>query len=124
MGSGTYQSKQRFRQGDIVLAKYPFTDLGGAKLRPAIVISNNEFNETHNDIILVPLTSIIRNEDISLIINSDDLISGRLIKTSAIRIDKIFSLNKKLIDARIGKIRESILEVILKKCNTILTKSM
>ncbi|MEK6873072.1 MAG: type II toxin-antitoxin system PemK/MazF family toxin [Nanoarchaeota archaeon] len=93
-------------------------------MRPAIIISNNGFNNTYQDIILVPLTSIIRNEDIEVIINSDNLISGNLVRTSVARIDKLASINKSRIKFHIGKIRESILDSIHSRISTILEKTI
>jgi mRNA interferase MazF len=44
----------RFARGEVVLVRYPFSDLAGAKVRPAAVV-----NGTHEstDLIVVPLTS-------------------------------------------------------------------
>jgi hypothetical protein len=33
-------------QRDIVLLRFPFPNLGGSKVRPAIVISNNQYKVT------------------------------------------------------------------------------
>jgi mRNA interferase MazF len=43
-----------YSRGEIVLIRYPFADLSGAKVRPAVVV-----NGPHSslDIIIVPLTS-------------------------------------------------------------------
>lgn len=118
------QSKQSFNQREIVIVSYPYSDYKGIKTRPAIIISNNVFNRSYQDIVLVPLTSIIRSEEISVILNSDDLSSGKLLRTSVARIDKLASIHKKRIKVIVGKIKESIIDIILEKCHTILTKSI
>ena len=41
----------QFRQGDIILVPFPFTDLSTAKQRPALVISKNNYNSKTDDII-------------------------------------------------------------------------
>ena len=46
-----------YRQGDVLLVPYPFTDQSGHKQRPAVVVSGAVHNRTHSDIILVPVTS-------------------------------------------------------------------
>jgi mRNA interferase MazF len=48
-----------FKQGDVLLVPYPFTDQSGSKQRPAVVISSLNYNQTHPDIILAPITSQI-----------------------------------------------------------------
>ena len=47
--------------GDIVLVRFPFTNLEAAKQRPAVIISSQLYNETKPDIILMAITSRIRN---------------------------------------------------------------
>ncbi|MBS3093185.1 hypothetical protein J4456_01240 [Candidatus Pacearchaeota archaeon] len=42
MGSGINQKKRRFEQGEVVIIPSLFTDISGRKLRPAIVLSNQE----------------------------------------------------------------------------------
>lgn len=49
-----------FKQGDVLLVPYPFTSQTGSKQRPAVVISSLDYNQTHPDIILAPVTSQIR----------------------------------------------------------------
>ena len=44
-------------QGDIVLIPIPFTDLSSRKRRPVIVISNDEYNRTAPDVVVVAMTS-------------------------------------------------------------------
>jgi len=102
----------KVNQRDIVLLPFPFSDLKREKVRPALVISNNTFNKKSDDCIMIPLTTVIKNEHYSIIINQKDLSSGKLLKSSRIRVDKIFSIDKNIISMKIGVIKESILEKI------------
>lgn len=43
-----------YSRGEVVLVRYPFSDLSGAKVRPAIVVSTPHISK---DIFIVPLTS-------------------------------------------------------------------
>jgi mRNA interferase MazF len=43
---------------DVVLVRYPFSDLSNAKVRPAVVVNNRH---SSHDIIIVPLTSQTAN---------------------------------------------------------------
>ena len=99
-------------QRELVLLPYPFSDMEGTKVRPALVISNNSFNKKSDDCIMVPLTAIIKNEPYSIIINQKDLSSGKLLKQSRIRADKIFCVEKNLIIMKIGVINEEIFEKV------------
>ena len=47
-----------FSKNDIVLIRYPFSEMTGAKVRPAIIFSNPHVSD---DYLVVPLTSKISN---------------------------------------------------------------
>lgn len=47
-------STPKYSKNDVVLVRYPFTDLSVAKVRPAIVVSAEHVSE---DIFIAPLTS-------------------------------------------------------------------
>ncbi len=49
-----------YKQGDILLIPYPFTDLSKTKKRPVIVISK----KTHKgNYVVAKITSVIRNDN-------------------------------------------------------------
>ncbi len=99
-------------QKEIVLLPYPFSNLEGTKVRPAIIISNDSFNQNSIDCIMVPLTTIIKEKPYSIIINQKDLVSGELLKESRIRVDKIFTAEKSLIIMKIGVINNKTFDKI------------
>lgn len=51
-----------FKQGDLVLVKFVFTEGIGFKKRPALVISSNEYHRNRNEIIIAAVTSNIDRE--------------------------------------------------------------
>ncbi|MFZ3038133.1 MAG: type II toxin-antitoxin system PemK/MazF family toxin [Rugosibacter sp.] len=46
-----------FKAFDVVAVPFPFTDRDAIKRRPALVISNEQFNQQHNQVILAMITS-------------------------------------------------------------------
>jgi len=100
------------QQKEIVLLPYPFSDLEGKKVRPAIIMSNNQFNRKSDDCIMVPLTTVIKNEPYLIIINQENLSSGKLLKQSRVRADKIFAIEKNLVIMKIGMINEKTFQKI------------
>ena len=102
-------------QKEIVLLSYPFSNLAGNKVRPALVVSNNWFNGKSGDCVMVPLTTVIKDEPYSVIINSSDMSSGKLLKQSRVRADKIFSVEKFLIKMKIGVLGKDSFENVRKE---------
>ncbi len=99
-------------QKELVLLHYPFSDFEGTKVRPALVVSKEEFNKKSADCIMVPLTTIIKAEPYSIIIDNKDLLSGEIARQSRIRADKIFCVEKRLVSMKIGKINNSTFEKV------------
>lgn len=49
-----------FDFGDVVLVPFPFTDQSGTKKRPAVVVSASLYNANRRDIVIMAITSRIR----------------------------------------------------------------
>ncbi|MFH1108601.1 MAG: type II toxin-antitoxin system PemK/MazF family toxin [Planctomycetota bacterium] len=43
--------------GDVILVRFPFTDLASSKKRPALVLSPGEYSERYGDVVVLALTS-------------------------------------------------------------------
>lgn len=46
--------------GDVVLVPFPFTDQSGAKKRPAVIVSGNGYNAGRRDLVIMAITSQVR----------------------------------------------------------------
>jgi mRNA interferase MazF len=61
-----------YRQGDILLVPFPFTNLTGSKRRPAIVVSNKLVNGSE-DLVLAQITTTQINLDLACKITNNDV---------------------------------------------------
>ena len=50
----------RFSFGDVVLVPFPFTDQSGIKKRPAVVVSSEGYSTNRPDIVIMAITSQVR----------------------------------------------------------------
>jgi mRNA interferase MazF len=94
----------RLSQGDIVALELPFTDLSGSKLRPALVLNAKDLAE---DVIVAKITGTPGKYRVK--IEQRDLLEGKLKKMSYVDVSSIFTIEKKLIKRRIGRLREEAL---------------
>lgn len=46
-----------YRRGDVVLVPIDFTDHSGSKVRPAVVVSSDDYNRTSPDVLIASITS-------------------------------------------------------------------
>lgn len=111
-----------YRRGEIVLIPVPFTDLTSSKKRPVVVMSNNEYNSKSDDVICVAITSQIRGIKYEVIIDSEDMLEGQLPKESCIRVDKIYTLDQKIIVKKYGVLKETKLEQAIKNIEELISE--
>ena len=106
-------------QKDVVLLNLPYSDYVRKKVRPAVIISNEEINGSE-DCIILPITSVIKEDSYSIIIDQKDLSKGNLLKKSRIRIDKIMTIEKSQVIKKIGELDDKTFDEISKKLFNIL----
>lgn len=92
------------RQRDIVFVPFPFSDLSRAKVRPVVIISDNEHNLHNEDFICCAITSNPREYHQSIAIQDQDIEFGSLSYKSRIKPTKIFSLEKRMVLKRIARL--------------------
>ncbi len=83
---------------DIVLITFPFTDLSGKKLRPAVVLAQNSSDFTVSFI----TTQVGWQEETDLIVQPHP--ENGLRRTSLIRTGKIATLDRSLAKGLLGKL--------------------
>lgn len=93
------------KAGDIVVVPFPFSDLTSLKIRPALIVSSNAFNESRN-LLLVAISTKKGLEEFSIPLSQKNLNSGELKKESFIRLQNIFTLEKRMIIKKVGKMNE------------------
>ena len=105
MMSGT-----QYKQGDVVLVPMPFTSLKEAKQRPALIISNDAHNVKVEDVVICGITSNIKDEPYSIILEQKDMAEGKIYFLSRIKADKIFTIHKAIVIRKLGKVNTKVLE--------------
>lgn len=113
----------RYKQGEVVLVAFPFTDFSGVKQRPALVVSADWFNRANPDCVLVAITSNVpaRLKRGELLFSASDLITAGLSKPSIVRAGKIFTLQQDLIRKPLGKLSATTLTNILAAIQGVLS---
>jgi mRNA interferase MazF len=102
-------SSVRFSFGDIILLKFPFTNNKGFKKRPALVIRDT----SDGDIIVCRITSKLYYSEFDFeVINWSEC---GLKLPSVIRLHKLASLDKKLVDIKIGVLNKELCLQLIEK---------
>ena len=90
-----------FAVGDVVLVKFPFSDLSHVKLRPAIVLAAAE----KGDWILCQVTSNPFGDSQAIEITDQDFAQGSLQRVSYARPVKLFTANIRIIVRKVGSLK-------------------
>lgn len=98
-----------FHQGDIVLVPFPFADLTGRKVRPAVIISADPQSA---ELIVAFITSVLTNRsprgaEIELLRSDPGFSASGLKIDSLLRLDKLVTLSSNIISRRLGHLGPS-----------------
>lgn len=95
-----------FNRGDVVLLPFPFTDLTTIKQRPAVVLSHEDFNRTHEDVVVAAITSRVPArpavEDVPL--TQNEARAAHLLKLSVVKTAKLVTIDQRLIRKTLGQL--------------------
>ncbi len=97
--------------GGIVLVRFPFSDLKGAKLRPALVLARVEFD----NLVLCQITSKPYASKRAIQILSSDFSQGSLPLTSYVRPDKLFTADVTIIQSNVGELKQKTMMIVTQK---------
>jgi mRNA interferase MazF len=111
------------KQRDIVLVPFPYSDLSSSKRRPALVVSNNNYNTKFNDVVVAVITSNLYKDDFSLELKNSDLEYGILPEESIVKVHKLFTVDKGRILKKFSNVNEPYFEKISVLLNELFVPS-
>jgi mRNA interferase MazF len=107
-----------FSKGDIVIIPVPFTDNKSYKLRPAVIISDDNVHRT-GDVMIVQITSKLKQDNLSISLTNSDVTENLPVK-SYIRVHKIFVLEQSLIKGIVSRLNPTKYKELVKKIDQII----
>lgn len=99
-------STTTYKRGHVIVVEVPFSDLSGAKRRPALVVSAVPFHRTLPDIIICPISSQSRfyrrpgPGDCPL----ESWRRVGLRHPSTVRVSKLLAIDKRIVKKSLGKL--------------------
>ena len=108
----------KFTVGNVVLVNFPFSDLKGQKVRPALVLAQVEFG----NLILCQITSRPYSSKTAIRIEPSDFAQGHLPIISYVRPDKLFTADTTIIRGVAGKLIPKSRNMILQRVQKLFTQ--
>lgn len=107
-----------YKQGDIILIPFPYSDLTGLKKRPAIIISNSKLEG--DDFICSLITS--NSSKNGILIKDSNLKKIKLPFKSWIRPQRLFTIDKKIIIKKLTCVKSDFFSKIEKNIFNFIKK--
>jgi len=115
----TRSGKAIYKQRDIVLTKFPFSNLTDFKVRPVLVLSKDSYNRRYADVVVCAITTNLEETEYGITITTESLENGYLKLTSKIRVDAITNIDQDIVIKKIGILKKQIFKKVLSKINTL-----
>jgi mRNA interferase MazF len=110
----------KYKQRDIVLVPFPFSDLSSMKKRPVLIVSNNGYNENFKDVVVCVITSNQFVDLYSIPISDHDLELGILPEPSVIKSHKLFTIQKDQILKKFSTLSVQCFDKVLEKIDKLI----
>lgn len=114
--------KVTYKQRDIVLTKFPFSNLTDYKVRPVLVLSKDSYNRKYADVIVCAITSNLEESDYGLTITTESLEEGHLKMDSKVRVDAVTNIEQAIILKKIGKVKQAVFSKVLSRLNSLFSE--
>lgn len=101
-----------YRQGEIVVVPFPFSDLSSIKQRPVLILSKNVDNESSEDVITCGITSNLKDSKHSVLFDNKNLVEGGVPRLSRIKVDKLFTISQNIVNKKVGRINKETFEKV------------
>lgn len=110
------------RQQDIVWVQVPFSDMERQKKRPALIVSHEEYNSSHEDILICTITTNPQKSAYKIGIGQENLSAGKLPLPSMVRVDKILPVEKELVETKMARINDKTYDQITRKVHSLIER--
>lgn len=97
-----------YNQREIVLVPFPYSDLSNTKRRPVLIISNNDYNDHFDDLLVCVITSNQFADKYSIELTNDDLEIGLLPEKSVVKVHKLFTVHKSKVLKKFSLVKSSL----------------
>jgi mRNA interferase MazF len=112
-----------YKQREIVLVPFPYSDLSSSKRRPVLIISNNDYNKKFPDILVAVITSNLHKDNYSVELFNNDLEMGLLPEPSIIKCHKLFTIDQSKILKKFSIVKEKKFDEVILFLNKLIQKS-
>ena len=99
-------ANETYKRESVVLVRFPYTDLSGSKVRPAVIVTSNKYLTQDEDVLCAFISSVLPDpilpSDIIVSSTHPDFRKTGLKRSSVIRTHKLVLLDRELVYSKLG----------------------
>ena len=113
-----------YKQRDIVLVSFPFSDLSHQKVRPVLILSNDNYNQQSADVVVCGLTTNLTPAPYSVIADTTDVEEpGTLRHKSRIKVNALASLEQSLLIKQVARLKNELFAQVITEIQSLVRSS-
>ena len=112
------KSKQR----EIILVPIPDSDLSSSKRRPVLIVSNDDYNQNFQDVVVCVITSNLHKDAYSVELENENLEIGVLPESSIVKAHKLFTIHQNKIIKKFSLVKDDYFEKVADKIKHLIEK--
>ena len=109
-----------YKQREIVLVPFPYSDLSSAKRRPVLIVSRDDYNRKFQDVVVCVITSNLHKDAYSVALENEDLEMGVLPESSLVKAHKLFTIHQSKIIKKFSLVKADHFEQVAAKIKHLL----
>jgi mRNA interferase MazF len=99
-------ARETYKRVSIVLVRFPYTDLSGSKVRPAVIVNADKYLAEADDVLCAFISSVlpdpIFHSDVIISSTHPDFRKTGLKRSSVLRTHKLVLLDRELVYSKLG----------------------
>lgn len=112
-----------YKQREIVLVPFPYSDLSTTKRRPVLIVSNDNYNSQFEDVLVCVVTTNLYKDTYSVDLTNEHLELGVLPEMSVVKTHKLFTIHQSKILRKFSIVRSDYFEKVTAKLQELIQPS-
>ena len=108
-------SGTKYKQREIILVPFPYSDLSSSKRRPVLIVFNDDYNQNFQDVVVCVITSNLHKDAYSVELENEDLEIGVLPESSVVKAHKLFTIHQSKIIRKFSVVKDEYFDEVASK---------
>lgn len=109
-----------YKQREIVLVPFPYSDLSTTKRRPVLIMSNDNYNNQFEDVLVCVIITNLYKDAYSVDLANNDLEISVLPESSVVKAHKLFTIHQSKILKKFSVVKSDYFKKVTEKLQELI----